>query len=191
MSKNYENQGINKKEEMLCKYFKLLEDSCNDFKKIKFSYEKAYKELQKIFTYIEEIAQCNNEIVLLNLELSFEQGLKDNIFHFENPKAPTFLEEEYGDILNEKALKNRIEYIEASGKRRALVGLLPLKALKLYDICIEYYTFVDTYIPKIAHYYGFITGNSILQKSIKDYEPDIIFSESYKKWLNDYLNLKL
>ena len=172
-------------------YLEILKNSCSDFIEIKLAYENACAELGERFEYIDKIIEYNNDMLLLNLRLSFNQGFKDNVEHFAKPNAPTFLDENYDATLKEKEILNNEEYIDIFVKRAKLVSLIPDKENDLYEHIVEYEAFLNTYIPKMAHYYGFISFDNSMKKSNADYKPDYNLNKRYKEWLSDYLDINL
>ena len=62
---------------------------------------------------------------------------------------------------------------------------------ELLDKVYEYIAFMETYIPKLAHYYGFVAGNTVFKESVIDYKPDNKLTCEYKNWLSEYLNIEL
>ena len=69
-------------------------------------------------------------------------------------------------------------------ERQKLVKLLPASLIPAYDAVIEYTVFLDTYIPKLAHYYGFVYGNK------NNYNPDSEVCKKYREWLSTYLGIE-
>lgn len=69
-------------------------------------------------------------------------------------------------------------------ERQKLVKLLPASLISAYDAVIEYTVFLDTYIPKLAHYYGFVYGNK------NNYNPDSGVFKKYREWLSTYLGIE-
>ena len=188
MEEKFSNQNQMTGKEWLNRYIKMLEDGCSDFKQEKVIYENACAELRKNFKDIDKYIEYTNDMLISSIEFSFEQGLNDNLEHFKNPKSPTFLDEDYNACLREKSLMEKVDYAEDADKRREILRILPDE---YYDDIIGYQTFLSTYIPKMAHYYGFITGNTILKKIVKEYKPDLKLTKEYKEWLSIYLCLEL
>jgi len=191
MKENSLNWNDKNGKERLNEYIKLLDKSCKDFEGLKSSYENSCAQLQKKFKHIDEINECNNKILILSLDFYFKQGFNDNLEHFRNPHGPIFLDDDYDETLKEKELHEQSDYISAVIKRQKLVSLLPQELIKLYDIVVGYQAFLDTYIPKMAHYFGFVAGNKILKKSIDGYKPDYDLTTKYNKWLSIYLDMNL
>lgn len=189
-NKNLKQEKLNGRE-WLNDYLRILEKSCSDFPDVKFAFEKACLELRGRYEYIDKIIEYTNDMLISSLEFSFEQGLNDNLRHFKNPKAPTFLDSDYDDALKETELRRKPDYLEAEANLKEYVDLLPNNLWSLYDVMIEYRAFLEAYIPKMAHYYGFVTGNKVLKESLKGYEPDYDLTKKYKNWLDVYLDLRL
>lgn len=189
-NKNVKQKKLNGRE-WLNDYLRILEKSCSDFPDVKFTFEKACLELRGKYEYTDKIIEYTNDMLISSLEFSFEQGLNDNLKHFKNPKAPTFLDSDYDDALKETELRRKPDYLEAEANLKEYVDLLPNNLWSLYDVMIEYRAFLEAYIPKMAHYYGFVTGNKVLKKSLKEYEPDYDLTKKYKNWLDVYLDLRL
>ena len=187
---NVNHENI-KGREWLQNYLIILENSCRDFLDVKCAFEKACLELREKYEYTDKIIEYTNDMLISSFEFSFEQGLNDNLEHFKNPKAPTFLDSDYDDALKETELRTKPDYLEAESNLKKYVDLLPFSTLPVYDVIIEYRTFLETYIPKMAHYYGFVTGNRVLNKALKEYEPDYDLANKYKEWLDVYLDLRL
>lgn len=175
-----------KKKEMSEKIIMLLESSCKDFKGIKTAYAEACAELRSKFEYTDRIIEYNNCIAAYETELAFEQGIKDNLNYFNNPNK--ILSDDYYSVL-ENIIRQKTEGIIA--ERQKLVKLLPGSLISIYDAVIEYTAFLDTYIPKLAHYYGFVYGNTLLKTKISDYSPDFNICKKYKDWLSSYLDIDL
>ena len=121
----------------------------------------------------------NNCIAAYETELAFEQGIKDNLNYFNNPNK--ILSDDYYSVL-ENIIRQKTKSIIT--ERQKLVKLLPASLIPAYDAVIEYTVFLDTYIPKLAHYYGFVYGNK------NNYNPDSEVCKKYREWLSTYLGIE-
>lgn len=171
-----------KKKEMSEKIIMLLESSCKDFKGIKTAYAEACAELKSKFEYTDRIIEYNNCIAAYETELAFEQGIKDNLNYFNNAGKPILSDNDYYSVL-ENIIRQKTEGIIT--ERQKLVRLLPASLISVYDAVIEYTVFLDAYIPKLAHYYGFVYGNK------NNYNPDSEVCKKYREWLSTYLGTEL
>ena len=178
--------------EWLEHYTKLMENAdCEDFIAIKSSFEKHCNDLREKFAHIDKIIEYTTNMLVSSLEFSFELGLKDNLKHFKNPKLPTFLDEDYDTAMCEKELKKKIDYAESYNNLDEIIRLIPQNEYKFRDICFEYLAYMETFIPKIAHYCGFVYGNKIHKKMYDGYEPDYELTNKYREWINCYLGMNL
>lgn len=191
MIEKTKNSETNLEKECLDKYLQVLEESSSDFIDIKNAYIKASLELKKIFLYTDNILEYNNDIILFEMEFSFNRGLKDNLEHFKNPKKPTFMDMDYNKAIKEEEMRRNPEYVFMVKEHKKLIDLIPDVAEDLYEKIVEYTSLLDVYIPKMAHYYGFLTGNTTFKKAIPGYEPDYALTKKYREWINYYLDLNL
>lgn len=169
-----------KKKEMSERIIMLLESSCKDFKGVKTAYAEACTKLRSKFEYTDRIIEYNNCIAAYEAELAFEQGIKDNLNYFNNSNK--ILSDDYYSVL-ENIIRQKTEGIIT--ERQKLVKLLPTCLISAYDAVIEYTVFLDTYIPKLAHYYGFVYGNT------GNCDPNSEICKKYRDWLSTYLGIEL
>ena len=178
--------------EWLEHYTKLMEIAdCEDFIVIKSSFEKYCNDFREKFAHIDKMIEYTTNMLVSSLEFSFELGLKDNLKHFKNPKLPTFLDEDYDTAMREKELKKKIDYAEAYNNLDEIIRLIPQNEYKFRDVCFEYLAYMETFIPKIAHYCGFVYGNKIHKKMYDGYEPDYELTNKYREWVNCYFGMNL
>ncbi len=167
--------------EMLAHYIRMIDAGCSDYAEVKLTYEKACRELKAKFAHTDKIIEYTNDILAASLVFSYELGMKHGSEYVSN------ILEDYDATIREKELKESPDYIEAYNNLQKVVALIPAEVRSLYDDCLEHFAFMETFIPKLAHYYGFILGNEVHREEKSDYE----LPNKYKYWLSDYLNMKL
>jgi len=120
--------------------------------------------------------------------LSFFLGLKMNWEHFINPMAPncTWLQVDYKDYLREDLAHSLPEYQLASAFLSDFFHSLTAEQRKTYDAVMEYENHLLTAGPKLAHYYGYLLGNTLLRQLIPGYRPDTVLTMKYNTMLTDY-----
>ena len=91
------------------------------------------------------------------------------------------MSDDYYSVL-ENIIRQKTEGIIT--ERQKLVKLLPMCLISAYDAVIEYTVFLDTYIPKLAHYYGFVYGNT------GNCDPNSEVCKKYREWLSTYLGIE-
>ena len=187
MEENIRNQEIIKGKERLYEYLLSLEKSCKDYTDIKFSYENACAELKNVFERADEFIKYNNDIITSELQSAFQIGFNQSL----KLDLPAFADCNYDDILDESELHISDGYLAAYSKRNTMIENLSDEAKPLWDAIVEYNSFLKTYIPKMAHYYGYAAGNGTLNTASKIYQANCSFINSYKEWLCEYLDCAL
>lgn len=115
-------------------------------------------------------------------------GLKINWDHFVNPMAPncTWPQVDYKDYLREDLARNLPECQLANTVLSDFYHSLTTKQQEIYAAIMEYENHLLTAGPKLAHYYGYLLGNSLLNHLIPGYRPDTALSIKYNAMLSDY-----
>lgn len=169
-------------QERLNRYLNFLEKNSKDYQQAKAEYTKAHTELKKSLENADRLISCINELMLYKLEKAYNQGIADNIMHFLNPANTAASENRYP--FDEKIifLNEKFNCVYTEQK-----NLLKSVADSAYHSVIKYCTLTDTFIPKMAHYCGFISANSLAYGLFENYTPDTEFCEKYRLWLSSYL----
>lgn len=167
--------------EKLNLYLSLIEKGNNELKEVKLKYEKAVDELQKIYSFVNELCALNDELIIFKLEAAFNAGLD---CASTNCNDLDFECIDYDNITKAPKLHINPNYITIVTKLNNIKENTLIQFTEYYDSILEYQSFLETYIPKIAHYYGFIIGCNNLSK-----ETNIC--NEYKIWLSKYLNCVL
>lgn len=113
-------------------------------------------------------------------------GLKANWDHFADPVARTFLEVEAETYLREATLRRLPEYAAATQRREQFCRQLTAQQQTLYEDINTYTCYWETVGAKLAHYYGYLFGNSLLPQVVPGYHPDQRLTARYSAMLEDY-----
>lgn len=115
-------------------------------------------------------------------------GLKMNFEHFVNPMTPncTWPQVDYNDYLRENIAHSLPEYQCAETVLSEFCHVLTLEQRELYDAIAEYASHLATAGPKLAHYYGYLLGDTLLYRLVPGYRPDIALTMKYHAMLEDY-----
>lgn len=118
-------------------------------------------------------------------------GLKMNWDHFINPMAPncTWPQVDYKDYLREELSHSLPDYQQADAFLSDFFHTLTAEQRKTYDAIIEYENRLLTAGPKLAHYYGYLLGNTLLYHLIPGYRPDTVLTIQYNTMLADYFGM--
>ena len=152
-----------------------LEQHCEDFPEIRKKYQEAIAQAEKG----KELAEAIDAQAASDLLFSAALGLKANLDHFRDPIARTFLEVDPETYLQESAAHSMPQYIEAQKI---------LNTVGVNDAIIEYTTYLETFGPKLAHYFGYLLGDELLPKIVPGYQLDRMLTFQYKIMLEQYLS---
>lgn len=113
-------------------------------------------------------------------------GFKANLDHFIDPVARTFLNVDSEVYLRENVAKHLPEYEKAEALRRRFRASLSQAQLEIYDDIAAYANSLETTVPKLAHYLGYLLGNELLPRIVPGYGEDGRLTALYSKMLADY-----
>ena len=154
-----------------------LEQHCEDFPEIQAKYQEAIAQAEKG----KELAEAIDAQAASDLLFSAALGLKANLDHFRDPIARTFLEVDPETYLQESAAHSMPQYIEAQKI---------LNTVGVNDAIIEYTTCLETFGPKLAHYFGHLLGDELLPKIIPGYQPDPLLTIRSRDWVRTYMGME-
>lgn len=154
-----------------------LERHCGDFPEIHGKYQEAIARTEEGQALAEAIdAQTASDLLFSAL-----LGLKANLDHFHDPIARTFLEVDPEIYLRETVAHSLPQYIEAQKIRNTIDA---------NDDIITYATYLETFGPKLAHYFGYLLGDELLPRVIPGYRPDPLLTTGYRAWMRTYLGIE-
>jgi len=115
-------------------------------------------------------------------------GLKMNYDHFKNPMTPncTWQQLGFNDCLQEHIAHSLPEYRNAEA---ILSDRYHSPAARRREICCAlgaYVSHLETVGPKLAHYYGYLLGNTLLCRTVPGYTPDMTLTVKYNTMLEEY-----
>lgn len=172
-------------------YLNALKKNCAEFSQVDKQHQANLKKMKKLFPYTDKLTQLYEQMGLSNILFAYECGIKDNLAHFKNPNDITFLDKSFNESARDDEMLSRESYVSAQNEIEALLEIMPFEAEEIYCDMLEYFTFLDTYIPKMAHYYGFMSANKELAKTVDGYKEDPQLNADYKEWLSVYLGIDL
>ncbi len=115
-------------------------------------------------------------------------GMKDNLDHFKYPMNPNVNESEPDLYLREFVVRRLPAFQAATEKIAQRVKEVSKEE---YDAILEYYTYLETLLPKIAHLKGFELGDQILPLIESGYASDLIYTQAYRKKVSRWSELEL
>lgn len=147
------------------------------------SEDKANK-LQQLISamYAKTIAEIKYELML---------GLKANYDYFNSPVMGDFLESDMGIYTREKTLYALPACVDAQKKIEELHKMLEIEDGEFYDGIREYFIYLDTVCPKLAHYIGYMCGNELLCDLVPGYVYSVEYTHKYTAVLEDYFGCEI
>lgn len=136
---------------------------------------------------MESIEQRIGSVVLF----SYFLGIKANLDHFINPISRTFLEVDADTYLREDLLKQLPDYQNAQRIQEQFYAILSPAQRDRFEGIITYISHLETVGPKLAHYYGYISGNQLFPRIIPCYSTDTVLTLQYRNLLENYLGISI
>lgn len=119
-------------------------------------------------------------------------GLKMNWDHFVDPMTPncTWPQVDYSDYLREDLAHSLPTYRHTEGLLSSFYHSLTAQQKEIYGAVTEYESCLLTFGPKLAHYYGYLLGNTLLYRVVPGYRPDHTLTMKYKTALENYFGCR-
>ena len=164
-----------------------LEEMFEDFPQARNKYLAAMEELAKT-----QGDFCKTEMAAIERQLrslvlfSGMLGLKANLDHFIDPVARNFLDVDTEVYLREETSHRLPEYKNSKRLRDEFFNRLSPEEKEIYDAVMEYTCYLETVVPKLAHYYGYILGNDLLPQVLPGYHSNTLQTARYEAMLSQY-----
>ena len=114
-------------------------------------------------------------------------GFQANVDHFLNPVARTFIEVDPAVYLRESVARTLPEYVSAQAIVDSFRSQLSSEQQAKFESIAMYIAHLETIIPKIAHYEGFLLGNDLLRYILPGYQPDVQLTMCYSWILKEHM----
>lgn len=114
-------------------------------------------------------------------------GFQANVDHFLNPVARTFMEVDPEVYLRESVARTLPEYVSAKAIVDSFRSQLSSEQQAKFESVAMYIAHLETIIPKIAHYEGFLLGNDLLRYILPGYQPDVQLTTLYSWMLKAHM----
>jgi hypothetical protein len=114
-------------------------------------------------------------------------GFQANVDHYLNPVARTFMEVDPEVYLRESVARTLPEYVSAKAIIDSFRSQLSSEQQEKFESVAMYIAHLETIIPKIAHYEGFLLGNGLLRYILPGYQPDIQLTTCYSWMLKEHM----
>ena len=121
------------------------------------------------------------------LLFSYCLGLKANLDHFIDPVSRTFLDIDPEVYLRENIARQLPGYLRAQHvQEQFYASLSPTQKNKYDEGITTYICHLETFGPKLAHYYGFLFGNELFPYVVPGYIVATQLTLQYRYMLEAY-----
>lgn len=136
---------------------------------------------------VQKEAQAIEAQMISNLLFCGWLGFSANLAHFRNPAVPCFMDVDFEDFLQEYLAHSQPDYEDAQDARNRFYALLTGEQQTKYEAIITYACYLETFVPKLSHYFGYLLGNELLPRLVPGYQPDLTQTLRYNQMLEHYL----
>ena len=166
-----------------------------DYEEIKNAYTNSLENLKDIlgkekYEIIEDLINAYKSQVASDMIFSYSCGFKNNLAHFRDPVARTFLEVDPTYYTHEEAMLRMPKHNTA-----AMVISQTYKELEYLDFdtyflpVLDYYNCYMTIAYKYAHYIGYLDANRLLPLTEPGYVEDHVLTSAYHRHIKVLIGL--
>ena len=166
----------------------IMENHFQDFPEVQQKYLNVMERLQNDLgdMPVEKEKEAIQKRIASTLFYSAVLGIQANLNYFLDPVSGNFLNTEPEIFLKEKTARILPDYASAQElQNQFYTGMTDAQKL-IYEDVTEYICYLETSGPKLAHFYGFLLGNTVLHRIIPGYQPDMAFTLRYAMMLESF-----
>ena len=180
-------------EKITCFVEEALETNFQDYRLSKKRFDQTMQSLQHQLgeTVVSEEKEAIRQQIASTLLFSGLLGLGANLRRFLDPLTGDFLAADSEIYLREALSRKLPDYEMAQEKRQHFYDGLTSEQQELYREITEYVSYMETAGPHLAHYFGYLLGNVLLERVIPGYTPDLAYCLRYSHYLNNYFGSPL
>ena len=135
---------------------------------------------------VDDLADAIHRQTVSNWLFSIYLGFQANLDHFINPVARTFVDVDPETYLRENVARALSEYTSAQAVIDSFWHQLSPEQEEVFEGVVAYIAHLETVVPKMAHYNGFLLGNELLPLLMPGYQPDEQLTVRYCMMLKEY-----
>ena len=117
------------------------------------------------------------------------QGFLLNLRIFQNPVNALMLGEDFEDLHQERRMHTLPLAVQAQKTIDSFYQNIPVEKRNMLDPINDYFAYMETVGYKLAHYIGFLFGNSFLHRVIPGYVADEVYTDRYTMILREVLQM--
>jgi len=117
---------------------------------------------------------------------AFQKGLESNLFHFRHPYVLNFTQVDFDDLYQANVMASMPKRTAAEEILSAMETEYFRTELPWCESIREYIGDLQTMVPKLMHYQGYLAGNAWFCLTIPGYREDTMQTAIYTRQLRDY-----
>ena len=117
------------------------------------------------------------------------QGFLLNLRIFQNPVNALMLGEDFEDLHQERRMHTLPLAVQAQETIDSFYKNISVEKRNRLDAINDYFAYMETVGYKLAHYIGFLFGNSFLHRVIPGYVADEVYTDRYTMILREVLQM--
>lgn len=171
-------------------------DQSENFATAKERYDNAMQTLRnelgtEFAPLIAEAEQAIEAQMISGLLYSGFLGIKGNLENFVNPVNRNFLEVDPDRYLHTSTAHTLPAFIKGERVLEQFFASVPSAYDSQREDIRDYISFLETTCPKLAHYYGYLLGDSLLYWVVPGYHADMALTIQYRIMLRQYFGSQL
>lgn len=140
---------------------------------------------------VEKLKKAINDKNASDIFFSAQLGYKANLDYFKNPVANNFLNSDPSVYLREELAMRMPMRERAQHEIDDFYAGLTDEQKAITEAITAYDSYLETIGPKLAHYYGFLFANEMLELTEPAYVQDASLTFAYSRWIEKYMNVSL
>lgn len=184
VEKMFERKNLSSKEvyDFLTAY---LEKHCSEYCEEKANYDECVVALSSNFAEGQQLIEAHIKRIVFSAGFAYEVGQRaasgSEYFIKQGPEV----------FLQESQMLSEPECVDIANTIRIITTKLTRADDKIYGKILEFYSLLDTYIPKLAHYLGYKHEVTLRKQNDCNFTENEALTSEYTEWLSEYLELDL
>ena len=184
VEKMFDRKNLSSKEvyDFLTAY---LEKHCSEYCEEKANYDECVVALSSNFAEGQQLIEAHIKRIVFSAGFAYEFGQHAAC------RSEHFIKQEPEVFLQEAQMLSEPESVDITNTIRKITVKLTRADEKIYEKILEFYALLDTYIPKLAHYLGYMHEVALRKQNDINFTENEQLTTEYTEWLSEYLELDL
>lgn len=162
-----------------------LNKHCSEYREEKANYDECEVALSSNFAEGQQLIEAHIKRIVFGAGFAYKLGQSAAC------GSEHFIKQEPEVFLQEAQMLSEPERVEITNTIRMIAEKLTRADEKIYEKMLEFYALLDTYIPKLAHYLGYMHEVALRKQNDSNFTENEALNAKYTEWLSEYLELDL